>query len=135
MIELFITSFIFLFCRKELKFHGLRGNPALVEALQQSFLFQTATAANIPWGGNLNFYQRSYSIITNVCPSSTFRGKRDFLGSLLRQTAGFFSVHIPVINEHIFYKYFVRQNVSLSIKGRNVKIQNAVFSTHNSDDD
>ena len=34
----------------------------------------------------------------------------------------FFSVHIPLIYEHLFYKYLVRLSVSQATKGRNVKI-------------
>ncbi len=34
----------------------------------------------------------------------------------------FFSVHIPLIYEHLFYKYVVRPSVGQAAKGRNVKI-------------
>ncbi len=42
-----------------------------------------------------------------------------------------FNVHIPVLYEHIFFTYFVRQSVHQATKGRNVKYINAIFSTPN----
>ena len=44
-----------------------------------------------------------------------------------------FSVHIPLIYEHIFYKYFVCQSTSQATKGRNVKILKHDFLRPNSD--
>ncbi len=60
-----------------------------------------------------------------VCPpvrmSATFRGNRDLLGPYLIYRFHF-SVHIPLLYEHLFYKFFVRRSVSHATKGRNVKV-------------
>ncbi len=47
--------------------------------------------------------------------SITFRGKRDFLGPYLRYRSNFF-VQIPLINGHLFCKYFVRLSVGNATK-------------------
>ena len=44
--------------------------------------------------------------------STTFRGKRDF-----RDIAPIFFVQIPLINEPLFCKYFVRLSVGNATKG------------------
>ena len=52
----------------------------------------------------------------SVSLSTTIRGKRDFLGPLLRYRS-IFSVQFPLINEHLFCKYFVRLSVGNATKG------------------
>ncbi len=50
------------------------------------------------------------------------KGKRYFLGGLIS------SMQIPLIYEHLFYKYSVRWYVSQAIKGRNVTLWKYEFS-------
>ncbi len=47
-----------------------------------------------------------------------FRGKRDFLGPPYKIELSFFCVHIPLVYEHLFYKYFVRRSVGKATKGK-----------------
>ena len=67
---------------------------------------------------------KSYSIKANVRPSvrmsTTFRGKRDFSRPLIEISLHFFGVKIPLINEHLFCKYFVRLSVGNATKGFNL---------------
>ncbi len=51
----------------------------------------------------------------SVRMSTTIRGKRDFFGPQLRYRSIFF-VQIPVINKHLFCKYFVRLSVGNATK-------------------
>ena len=48
------------------------------------------------------------SVHLSVCMYVRFRGKRDI--------ALIFCVHIPIVYEHIFYKYFVRRSVGQATK-------------------
>ncbi len=57
------------------------------------------------------------SVRLYVCLYVRFRGKRDFLGPLLRYCSNFFFVQIPLMNGHLFCKYFVRQSVGNATKG------------------
>ncbi len=41
--------------------------------------------------------------------------------SLIKIVDWIFSLHIPLIYEHLFYNYFVRRFISQATKGRNVK--------------
>ncbi len=54
-------------------------------------------------------------VCLSVCMSFC-QGKRDFLGLELRNSSNFF-VQIPLINEHIFCKYFVPLSVGNATKG------------------
>ncbi len=66
------------------------------------------------------------SVRPSVCPSSTFRGKRDFLGPSVRYRSDFF-VQTPLINDHLFCTYFFRWSAGFATKGRNIKIlKNAI---------
>ena len=55
------------------------------------------------------------SVCSYIRMSTTFRGKRDFLGPYLRYRSNFF-VQIPLINEHLFCKYFVFLSVGNATK-------------------
>ena len=58
------------------------------------------------------------SIRLSVCPYVNHGwGKRDFLGPLLRYRSNFLCVQIPLINKHLFCKYFVRLSVGNATKG------------------
>ncbi len=56
------------------------------------------------------------SFCLSVCMSLRFRGKRNFSAPNW-DIAPFFFVQIPLINEHLFCKYFVRLVVRNAIKG------------------
>ncbi len=67
------------------------------------------------------YQQRSYSINTYIRPSVRFRRKRDFLGPYIEQSSHFFC-DIPLVYEHLFYKYFVRWSIGQATKGKRASV-------------
>ncbi len=59
------------------------------------------------------------NLCPSVCPSGLGENAIFSAPNLDRNKKN--SVHIPLIYEHLFYKYFVRRSVDQATKGRNVK--------------
>ena len=64
-----------------------------------------------------------------VCLSVRARGKRDFFGPQLRYRYNFFLLQIPLINEHLFCKYFVHLSVGNATKLCYLWMLSSLFNT------
>ena len=84
------------------------------------------------------FYQQRRYSINAVCPSVCMYvcmyvclsglGGNTIFRPLIEISLQLFFVQIPLINELLFCKYFVRWSVRQATNGRNVKIQKKIFS-------
>ncbi len=66
------------------------------------------------------------SVRLSVCIYVRFREKRDFLAPI-KDKALIFCVHIPLVYEHLFYKYIVRRSVGQATKGKRASLLIDVF--------
>ncbi len=85
--------------KQEREFHVIKG---LI--INKNFALNPSVNVHI-W--HTNFWQRSYTVITNVRLSVRYvKGKTQFFPAPNQDRGLIFSVHIPLIYEHLIYKYF-----------------------------